>query len=248
MMPIPRGVRIRMLLRSFAVQGSWNYETLIGAGFGFTILPALRHVYRDRPDEMEQALARHTELFNSHPYLATVAAGAVAKLEADGTDPAVVRRFKSALRGSLGSMGDRLVWSAWRPMSLLLGIVLLLGGAAWWAAIGAFLLVYNLLHITLRVVGLRIGVSAGLEVGRLLRDAPLHAYVHRAVQLASFLAGAAIALTVASARAEPLAIALSVGAVAAGFWLGVYARRIMTWILVGVVALGIVLGIIGNAA
>jgi mannose PTS system EIID component len=248
MMPIPRHVRLRMLLRSFAVQGSWNYETLIGAGFGFTILPALRHVYRDRPAVLEQALARHTELFNSHPYFATVAAGAVAKLEADGVDPAVIHRFKTALRGSLGSMGDRLVWSAWRPMSVLLGIVLLLAGADWWIAVGAFLLVYNILHVALRVVGLRIGTTAGLEVGRLLRDAPLQPFIHRAVQSVSLLTGVGLALSLSAVSLQPLALVGTIAAIALGFWLGVHARRIMTWILGGVAALGVVLGIIGNAA
>ena len=36
-----------VLLRAFAVQGSWNYETLLGTGFGFVILPALRRLHAD---------------------------------------------------------------------------------------------------------------------------------------------------------------------------------------------------------
>jgi len=236
-----------MLFRSFAVQGSWNYETLIGAGFGFTILPALRHVYRGRPAELEGAVARHSELFNSHPYFVTVAAGAVAKLEADGTEPAVINRFKIALRGSLGSMGDRLVWSAWRPMSMLLGLTILLAGAPWWLAIGVFLLVYNALHLSLRVIGLRIGTTSGLAVGRLLRDAPLQPFIQRASQIASVLVGAALALNAASVALEPFALAASAVTIAVGFWVGQQIRRFTTLLLAAVAAAGILIGIIGYA-
>jgi mannose PTS system EIID component len=244
----PATVRVRMLLRSFAIQGSWNYETLIGAGFGFTILPALRHIYRGRPPaDLERALARHTDLFNSHPYFVTVAAGAVARLEADGAEPAVIQRFKTALRGSLGSMGDRLVWSAWRPMSVLFGLVLLLGGAPWWMAVGVFLVTYNALHFAVRIFGLRIGLEAGLEVGRLLRDAPLQPVIHRAAQAASLLVGLALVFRAAPVAGDPLALGATALAAGAGFWLGIHTRRYMTWAVGGAAAFGIILGIIGYA-
>ena len=45
--------RAAMILRSFAVQGSWNYRTLIGAGFAFALLPALRALYGRDPDGIE---------------------------------------------------------------------------------------------------------------------------------------------------------------------------------------------------
>ena len=143
-----------VLLRSFAVQGSWNYETLIGTGFAFSLLPVLRKLYAGDEEALRAAIARHNSLFNSHPYLATIAMGAVARLEADGADPKTIDRFKIAMRGSLGSMGDQLVWCAWRPASALLGVLLLLAGATWWVAIAAFLVVYNAMHLGLRAWGL----------------------------------------------------------------------------------------------
>ena len=65
----PKLVIARVLIRSLSVQGSWNYRTLIGSGFAYALLPALRFIYRDRPAELQAAVRRHTELFNSHPYL-----------------------------------------------------------------------------------------------------------------------------------------------------------------------------------
>src|SRR5690606_32454688 len=66
----------------FAIQGSWNYRTLIGTGFAFALLPLLRSRYRGDPARLRESLERHASLFNSHPYLAPVALGAVAQLEA----------------------------------------------------------------------------------------------------------------------------------------------------------------------
>jgi mannose PTS system EIID component len=237
-----------MLLRSFAVQGSWNYETLIGAGFAFTLLPALRYLYGPRNEQFERAVVRHSEVFNSHPYFATVAVGAVSRLEADGAEPLVVQRFKTALRGSLGSMGDRLVWSTWRPMSVLLGLVLFLAGVVWWAAIAGFLLVYNALHLVVRVRGLSIGTEAGLQVGKLLREAPLQPVIDRASRLACFLIGTAIVLWGAPAFADPVAGLLMGAAIVLGFLLGLRTRRVLIAILVGVTALALGFGLITNGA
>lgn len=227
MTPLPGRVRREILLRSFAVQGSWNYETLIGTGFAFTLLPALRRVYGDDPAALRAAVERHAGVFNSHPYLATVAVGAVARLEADGVDPRVVERFKSAMRGSLGSLGDQLVWSAWRPASVLVALALVLAGAAWWVALGTFLLLYNALHLGLRAWGLRIGIAAGLDVGKVLREAPLQAIARRASDVGAVLCGFAVVLPAAPLAADPLRIVPIIPAIALGLWLGLATRRVM---------------------
>ena len=67
-------LRLSILLRCLAIQGSWNYEILVGNGMGFCVEPALRQLpggpdgqpYRD-------ALARQSAYFNAHPYLASLA-------------------------------------------------------------------------------------------------------------------------------------------------------------------------------
>jgi mannose PTS system EIID component len=158
-----------MFWRSFAVQASWNYRTLIGTGFAYALLPVLRIRYGGDPDGLRRALARHGHLFNSHPYLVPLALGAVARLELEGADAALVERFKAAVRGSLGSLGDRLVWAGWRPTCLLLALALFGAGAPWWAAAGTFLLIYNIGHVALRLWGLRVGLKSGVHVGERLR-------------------------------------------------------------------------------
>lgn len=235
---LPPRVRRAMFVRSFAVQGSWNYSTLIGTGFAFVLQPALRYVYRGDRERYEEALARHAELFNSHPFLATLAAGAVARLESENAPPEVVARFKAALRGALGSLGDQLVWLSARPASALLGLVLLLAGLPWWAAIAVFLAVFNTLHITLRRWGLRTGLAHGIQVARVLREAPLQVWGSRLCDAGALLAGIAVAL--AATRGGPAGTALGwhtvlfAACAVAGWALGPQARRV-AW---GVLTLG----------
>ena len=161
--------RIAMLVRSLAVQGSWNYRTLIGTGFAFALLPALRRIYAGDPAALDAAALRHATLFNTHPYLVGIALGAVARLEAERESPVVIERFKTAVRGSLGGLGDRLFWAGWKPVCVLVALVLLLGGTPWWLAVAGFLLLYNVGHLSVRIWGLHIGFQSGKEVGESVR-------------------------------------------------------------------------------
>jgi PTS system mannose-specific IID component len=235
------GVRRRMLLRSFAVQGSWNYQTLIGTGLAFVLVPALREVYAGDPEGLRRALGRHTELFNSHPYLAAVAAGAVARLEADGTPPEKVALFKAAVRGSLGTLGDRLVWLMWRPMAVLLGLGLVLAGAAWWVGAAAFLLVFNALHLWMRAWGLRVGLRDGLQIAGTLRSAPFQALGDRAARVGSALAGFAAALALAAPGSRPWEWAAGVAAAFLGVVLGPRVRPAAAAAMLLALAAGLVL-------
>ena len=168
----PKGVIARVLVRSLSVQGSWNYRTLIGTGFAYALLPVLRHIYEGKPAELQAAVKRHTELFNSHPYLSPLALGAVGALEGN-EPPQVIARFKSAVRGSLGTLGDRLVWAGWRPVCALFALLLVALGAHWGIAVFAFLLVYNAGHLWMRWWSLRFGLEHGKHVGEELRKLPV---------------------------------------------------------------------------
>ena len=42
--PLRWSLRLSMLVRCLAIQGSWNYEILVGNGIGFCVEPALRQL------------------------------------------------------------------------------------------------------------------------------------------------------------------------------------------------------------
>lgn len=188
-MGLTLGTRLAMFARSLAIQGSWNYRTLIGTGFAYAILPALREIFRDRPADFRAAVQRHLQIFNSHPYMAGVALGAVARLEEEAAEPVLIERFKSAVRGSLGSIGDRLIWAGWRPACALAALALLFAGAPWWLTVIAFLVIYNTGHFALRIWGFRIGLQHGKAVGEHLRRFPLPEVQRGVASAGAFLLG-----------------------------------------------------------
>lgn len=176
---LARRAVVSVFLRSFLIQGSWNYRTMLGSGFAFSLLPGLRSIFGGDRDRVEAALQRHVEHFNAHPYLAGLALGAVLRLEAEGEDPEAIRRFKLAVRGPLGGIGDALVWATLLPGVAVLTLVAYALGAPGWACVAGFLLVYNAVHLGLRAWGLSVGLARGRDVAAPLARADLGGWAAR---------------------------------------------------------------------
>ncbi len=202
----PRGARAfgpgaawSVFTRLFAIQGSWNYEVLMGIGIAFCLEPALRRPLGGEDDpRFRSALARECRYFNAHPYLASVAVGALARAELDGVPGDKIERFRTALCGPLGSAGDRLVWAGWLPVCSLLALAAYGLGARPLVVVAAFLVVYNAGHVALRAWGLRAGWTHGMRVATVLgapafRSGPAHL-----ARIGALLAG--LALPIALAR------------------------------------------------
>ncbi len=194
---LPWRTRVAMFTRLLAIQASWNYELMLGPGLGFCIEPALRLLPGGRGGEAyREALARQSRYFNAQPYFASVAVGALARAELEGYPPEQIERFRTAMCGPLGSLGDRLVWAGWLPFSALLALLAFgLRADAPLVAL-VFLVVYNAGHLGVRVWGLRAGWRGGLRVasslgGPLLRRGP--AVLSRGIMA---LAGVALPLSI----------------------------------------------------
>lgn len=236
-------VRFRVFLRSLAIQGSWNYRTLIGNGFAFSLIPFLRKLHDD-PAALNDAVTRQRETFNGHPYLVGIALGAVSRLEAEGANAQTVERFKAAIRGPLGTIGDRLVWAGWRPLCLILSLALFYLGVHWvWVVIG-FLLVYNAGHFALRAWGFTIGFRHGRDVGDTLRKAPVADRHRHVTRLGSFTLGVLVPLLL-SGNAVGLAWPWWAAAVATallGIRLGNAIRTPLAWTLTAFIVASFALG------
>lgn len=181
----------RTLLRLFTVQGSWDYERMQGVGMGVAEEPLLRDLRGGgNGTAYRSAVARGAHFFNAHPYLCGLAVGATARAEHEGVPAEQVERLRTALCGPLGSLGDRLVWAGWLPLTsalALIGVALGLG----LPAILGFLFVYNVGHVALRWWALRAGWRYGARVAVALRE-PL-------LQRATAISGPAMALAVGAA-------------------------------------------------
>jgi PTS system mannose-specific IID component len=215
---LPIGTRAAILLRLLAIQGSWNYETLVGNGIGFCVEPALRRL----PGGVGgapycAALARQSQYFNAHPYLAAVAVGALAKAELEGVDPVKIERFRTALCGPLGSVGDRLVWAAWLPLCALVALLVFALGAGPAGTALTFLISYNVGHLALRIWGINVGWQEGLKVAHALGTPVLRQGPVWLARAGTLVAGVALPLVVQRLVGTGRAVLLEVlGAVLVG--------------------------------
>jgi PTS system mannose-specific IID component len=197
---VPPLTFLHILGRTLGIQASWNYEVLLGTGMGFAAEPGLRLLPGGRGGPAYRAaLARQSQYFNAHPYLACVAVGALVRAELDGEAPARIERFRTALCGPLGSVGDRLVWAAWLPFCSTVGLLAFGLGASPLVAVGGFLVLYNAGHVALRAWGLRVGLDRGLRVAGALGHPVLRQGPQWLGQAAALVGGAALPLALARA-------------------------------------------------
>lgn len=152
-----------VLLRSFFLQASWNFERLQNLGALFALAPALRRIYP--PEQWPTAYRRHLEYFNTHPFMAGPVLGTTLALEeeaAENPDAPDVAAFRDTVMAPYAAMGDSLFWGGLRPLAA--GIALFFAAKGSLLAPLVFLLVFNLPNLWLRTAGLFRGYRQGLAM------------------------------------------------------------------------------------
>ena len=181
------------LLRLFAVQGTWNYERMLGVGMGYAAEPLLDDLKSVDPVRHTEAVVRSSEFFNCHPNLAGLALGAVVRAEYDALPGAQIARLRTALCSPLGALGDQLFWAGLVPALMGAALAAVVLGAGWWAVV-AVLLIYNLVRLGTAVWSLRTGLDTGMRVGTAIGGSWITRWVPRAGAAAGFAVGLALAL------------------------------------------------------
>ena len=141
--------RISVMLRSQFLQGSWNYERMQNGGWAFSLIPALKKLYPNK-EEASDALKRHLEFFNTHPYIAAPILGVTLALEeekANGADidDAAIQGVKVGMMGPLAGIGDPVFWFTVRPILGAIAASLATGGSL--IAPLFFFIAWNLIRI-----------------------------------------------------------------------------------------------------
>jgi PTS system mannose-specific IID component len=183
----------RALLRLLAVQGTWNYERMLGVGMGYAAEPLLEDLKTVDPVRHSEAVVRSTEFFNCNPYLAGLALGATARAEYEAVPGLQITRLRTALCSPLGALGDELFWTGVVPALVGVALAAVVLGAGWWA-IGGLLVVYNLFRLGTGVWALRTGYAAGMKVGSAIGASWLPRAVVRIGPVAGFTVGLATPL------------------------------------------------------
>ena len=214
-----------MAVRTSFLQATFNYERQQGIGWAWALKPALDRYYPDAALR-RQRLAEHTAYFNTQPTLASLALGAVARLEerragGEGPDAEAVARVKSVLGSSAAALGDPLFWFTLRPFAATLGVALVPLGLP--AAALALWLCYNIVHLGLRLLG----VGWGYRRGPAVLGEPLRGRLTRLTQvlglLGAMLVGVAVAwMLVPGGSPRPLVFQVSL---VAGLGVGLIAAQ-----------------------
>jgi mannose PTS system EIID component len=181
--------RWQALLRLFAVQGTWNYERMLGVGMGYAAEPLLEDLKAVDPVRHGEAVVRSAEFFNCHPNLAGLALGATTRAEYEGVPGAQIVRLRTALCSPLGSMGDQLFWAGLVPSLIGFTLVAVVLGAGTWAIL-LFLLAYNAVRVWTAYWSLQTGMASGMKVGSAIGSS----WLPRALEWAGPAAGFALGL------------------------------------------------------
>ena len=124
--------RLSVWMRSNFIQGSWNYERMQNGGWAYSMIPALKKLYKTKEDRAA-ALKRHLEFFNTHPYLASPIIGVTLALEEDRAngapiDDVTIQGVKVGMMGPLAGIGDPVFWFTVKPIIGALAATMAMSG------------------------------------------------------------------------------------------------------------------------
>lgn len=117
---VDKKTRFKVAARSQFLQGSWNYERMQNGGYAFSMIPAIKKLYKTDEDR-QVALKRHMEFFNTTPFMASPIIGVTLALEeerANGgdVDDEAINGVKVGMMGPLAGVGDPVFWFTIRPI------------------------------------------------------------------------------------------------------------------------------------
>jgi len=167
---LSRWILARVLMRSFLLQASWNFERMQSLGVLYALTPALRILYRG--DELTLACQRHLAYFNTHPFLASPILGTTLALEEDRSrneadGPVDIDEFKAMIMAPYAAMGDAFFWGGIRPLAACVALYIALQGSLWGPVV--FLVMFNVPHLGARIGGLVGGYALGIRVTQVIQ-------------------------------------------------------------------------------
>ncbi len=156
----------RVFWRSFQMEFSWNYERQMNLGYIYAIIPVLEKLYKDNKEGLKRALKRHLEFFNMTPHIVTLMLGISAAMEKENSemedfDENSINNIKTALMGPLSGIGDSFFWGTLRLIATGIGTSLSLQGNVLGPIL--FLFIFNVPHIIIRYLLVKLGYKLGIE-------------------------------------------------------------------------------------
>lgn len=183
-------------VRSNFLLGSFNFERMQAMGFCVAMMPILKRVYADNPEELKASLKRHLEFFNTQPFVAAAIMGIIGAMEekrANGADisPATLSGVKVGLIGPLAGVGDPIFWGTIRPVLAALGAGIALTGSILGPII--FFVAFNAIRLATHWYGVKYGYEKGTELVENIGGNEMHFLTEGASVLGLLVMGALVA-------------------------------------------------------
>lgn len=151
--------------RSLFEMASINYERFQSLGFLFAMTPVIKKLYPDKEQRIA-AMKRHSEMYNSHPWMISPILGTTIALEEKnangGNTVDAINSVKVGLMGPFAGIGDSLFWGTLRPLLAGLGAALALQGSIFGPIV--FLILWNICNFGIRYYTLEYGYKAGMNM------------------------------------------------------------------------------------
>jgi len=149
--------------RSWCLQNNLNWERLEGIGYCFSILPALKKLFKG--DELKERVKAHLEFYNTTPYTHNIIMGLDLALEERGADIELIRSIKSGLMGPLAGIGDTIFWFTLVPIIGGIAASIAKGGHVW--SIGVYILLWVAIMWSLKWWFTKTSYKYGLSIAEL---------------------------------------------------------------------------------
>lgn len=250
----------RVFWRSFAMEWSWNYERQANLGYGFAMVPIIDKLYKDRPEEKAAALQRHLEFFNTTPHVSTLILGISSAMEEQNAtqedfDTSSINNVKVGLMGPLAGIGDSLFWGTLRIIATGIGTSLALQGNVLGPIL--FFLIFNIPHVILRYICMMGGYKFGAGfLSKVQQNGLMEKVTYGASIVGLMSIGAMIATMVAvnipftyESNGASIVIGDILNSIMPGllpllftafiYWLVTKKKMKTTWILMLIIAIGI---------
>ncbi|ADK68227.1 PTS system IID component, Man family (TC 4.A.6) [Olsenella uli DSM 7084] len=176
------------------LQGSWNYERMQNGGWCYSMIPAIKELYKD-PEDQKEALKRHLEFYNTHPYVSAPVIGVTLAMEeerANGApiDDVAIQGVKVGMMGPLAGVGDPVFWFTVRPILGALGASLALGGSIVGPIL--FFVLWNVIRLAFLWYTQEFGYKVGTSITKDLSGGLLGKITEGASILGMFIIGALV--------------------------------------------------------
>jgi len=187
--------------RTFFIQALWNYESLLGYGVAFALLPILEKLFSEK--EIENKSREYLSYFNSQPYVASFILGLMIRLEEEASLKQVnnsvkISSVKTNYMGPLAALGDTFFWWCLKPTGLIITLFLILfffkafNYSIFFLVL--FLLYFNFFHLFFRFGGIFYGYKYGEEGLKIFQVFELNKLQKTLFDLTVFICGIAIVM------------------------------------------------------